>query len=270
MTTEIQSIELWTLIAALLVLSMQAGFLLLEAGTVRSKNAVSVAQKNISDFSISSVAFLLVGFYIAFGIHSPFWKSVNPQAAVDFLFQLGFCSATITIVSGAVAERMRFTAYLALAVIVSCLLYPLAVSVTWGSSFLPDRPSFLGDLGFVDFAGGTVIHALAAGIALAAILHLGPRRGRFNKAGEVIPFVPHQPIFSMMGAIILFFGWLGFNAGGVAANDPMFMGVILATLIAAAFGSMAGMFTGRQIDAGVFKPTRMVNGLIGGLVWVTP
>jgi|GEM_PF-2757017 len=169
--TESQALltDLWRFGATILVLAMQAGFLLLEAGNVRSKNSINVAQKNVTDLTLCWVAFLAVGFSIAFGLPSPLWSTESSTPIIEFLFQLGFCGAAATIIAGAVAERMSFAAYAFLTVAVVVLIYPVAAWSAWGNLLIEHRPALLADLGFVDFAGGTVVHATAAAVALAAV-----------------------------------------------------------------------------------------------------
>jgi len=139
-------VDLWRFGATILVLAMQAGFLLLEAGSVRSKNSINVAQKNVTDLALCWVTFLAGGFTIAFGLPSPLWSSGASTPIVDFLFQLGFCGAAATIISGAVAERMRFSAYALLTVAVVILIYPLTAWAVWGNALITDRAALLADL----------------------------------------------------------------------------------------------------------------------------
>ena len=262
--------DIWLLIAAMLVLGMQAGFLFLEAGSIRAKNSVNVAQKNLLDLTLCWALFILAGFFIAFGVRSPLFQTVDLQSTLNFIFQLGFCAAAVTIISGAVAERMSFMGYAALACVTSAFLYPIAVWLCWGNLFIPDRPSLLADFGFVDFAGGTVIHALAAAISLAAILQLGPRRDRFDENGKPRNIQGHSPVNAMFGMLILFFCWFGFNAGGLTFTDPRFPAVLLGTALAGSFGGLIATFVGYYYDKGVFNPSRVINGVLGGLVCVTP
>jgi len=261
--------ELWKFGATILVLAMQAGFLLLEAGSVRSKNSVNVAQKNVTDMALCWVIFLAFGFTLAFGLPSPLMGDASESPILSFLFQLGFCSAAATIVAGAVAERMSFAAYAWVTLLVAGLLYPLTAWSVWGNLLVTDRPAWLADFGFVDFAGATVVHLLSATVALAAIIQLGPRIGRFNEDGTSVRIAGHSPVLSMLGVTILLIGWFGFNAGGLSPGDPWFKQTILNTATAACFGGIAAMFFARFVDAGVFMPHRTINGMIGGLVVIT-
>ncbi|MEM7218970.1 MAG: EAL domain-containing protein [Pseudomonadota bacterium] len=262
--------RLWLLAAAVLVLSMQAGFLLLEAGRVRAKNSVNVAQKNITDLAICWVAFLFVGMTLAYGTQSPLRPDAQASVGIlEILYQLGLCSAAATIVSGAVAERMSFPAYMWLAVLLATLLYPLTAWAVWGATYIEGRPSLLADMGFIDFAGGSVVHGVAAWASLAAIIMLGPRAGRFNAEGEPVYLPPSNPVIGMLGTLILLIGWLGFNAGALSPGSPRFEATLIATITAAAFGALAGLLLGRLLDGGIYNPDRTMNGLLGGLVAVT-
>ena len=269
--TESQALltDLWRFGATILVLAMQAGFLLLEAGNVRSKNSINVAQKNVTDLTLCWVAFLAVGFSIAFGLPSPLWSAESSTPIIEFLFQLGFCGAAATIIAGAVAERMSFAAYAFLTVAVVVLIYPVAAWTAWGNLLITHRPAILADLGFVDFAGGTVVHALAAAVALAAVIQIGPRLGRFTDEGKVVAIAGHSPVLSMLGLTILLIGWFGFNAGALAPGTALFKQTILNTATAACFGAVIALFVGRTIDGGVFAPQRTINGILGGLVIIT-
>ena len=262
--------NLWQLVAAFLVLSMQAGFLLLEAGRVRERNAVSVAQKNASDLSMCWAIFILCGYEFAFGIPSPMHSSNLDLAEVaNFLFQLGFCGAAATIISGAVAERFRFSAYLLLTLIVAGVFYPLAVWSIWGNVMLPDRSAPLADIGFVDFAGGTAVHVLSGGIALAAALIVGPRLGRFSEDGQVNTLHGYSPVLQLLGSLVLMLGWLGFNAGSLSPGNPLFASALINTITAASFGALTGLLLGYFLDQGVFNPNRTINGLLAALVAIT-
>ncbi|MEM7220752.1 MAG: EAL domain-containing protein [Pseudomonadota bacterium] len=265
--------ELWRLFATLLVLGMQAGFLLLEAGSVRAKNTVNVAQKNVTDLAICWSLFLVLGFWIAFGLPSPIWTSASITALsaplIDFMFQLAFCGAAATIIAGAVAERMRFVAYAWLTVVVVAFIYPLIAWLCWGNLFINDRAAPLADAGFVDFAGGTVVHGTSAAVALAAIVILGPRDGRFDANGAVRPIPGNSPVLSLLGLIVLLVGWFGFNAGALNPDHPRFATTIMATASAGCFGALVGLLLGCRLDGGIFNPTRSINGVLGGLVAVT-
>ena len=261
--------QLWLLLATLLVLGMQGGFLLLEAGRVRAKNSVSVAQKNVGDLVVSWTAFFLFGYWLMFGVAGPLSPSFPASEALGFLFQLGFCSTAASIVSGGVAERMRFVVYLVLVALVAAVIYPLVGRWVWGGLGAGAGGSWLAGLGFVDFAGATVVHGVGAWVALAGILAIGPRLGRFDEQGGVQPIGGHSAVLSLLGLLVLCVGWFGFNGGALSPDDPRFAPTLLATAAAAAFGALAGMLAGAVLDRGVFNPSRVLCGMLGALVTIT-
>ncbi len=268
--------ELWLAIATMLVLSMQVGFLLLEAGFVRSKNAINVAQKNLSDFTFASVTFLLVGSGLMFGPSLGGWLgqldfSLIPpfdQQTVKIAFQLAFCGTAATIISGAVAERMSFHGYLACAIFTSAVIYPVSGHWIWGQTFLPGNEALLADRGFIDYAGSTAVHSLGAWVALAAAVIIGPRSGRFDQDGNPIPISGYSAVLSTTGAAILLVGWMGFNAGASTPGSAEFGRIILNTIVAAASGGVVSILVGRWID-GSHIPQNAINGILGGLSAIT-
>jgi Amt family ammonium transporter len=270
--------HIWTMTAAALVLMMQFGFLLLEAGMVRSKNSINVAQKNISDFFLALAVFYLFGFGLMFG-SSQFglFGSLSELATFDkmdewpytfFVFQAVFVGTAATIVSGAVAERMKFGGYLLMSIVIAALIYPVFGHWAWGNLLVSDNPAWLADAGFIDFAGSTVVHSVGAWVGLAGIIVMGARLGRFGKDGKPIEIQGYSTVLSAGGAIVLLVGWIGFNGGSTTAGTPDFARVVANTVIAAAFGGIAAMIAGRFYD-GLFKPTRSINGLLCGLVGIT-
>jgi ammonium transporter, Amt family len=268
----------WVLIAAALVMLMQAGFLLLEAGMVRSKNSINVAQKNILDFVFGVIAFAAVGFMIAFGRSDGFWvgwqedfyflRSIQTEEAAFFVFQVMFCGTAATIVSGAVAERMKLPAYVFGSLALSGFIYPVFVHWAWGSVLFPNPTAFLSDLGFVDFAGSTVVHGTGGWMALAACLVIGPRIGRFNAKGAPVRIAGHSPVLSTTGALLLFIGWIGFNGGSTLAANEAVPAIVLNTLLAGGMGTCLGYVIGFYQD-GVILPEKSNSGMLGGLVAVT-
>ncbi len=265
----------WVLVCTALVFLMQAGFTCLESGFVRSKNSINVAIKNIVDFLLAAALFWLVGFAIMFGESAAGWVGTTgflfndihqPWLLAFFLFQLAFCGTATTIVSGAVAERMRFAGYLAVAALISGLLYPLMGHWAWGGAESGTATGWLGQLGFVDFAGSTVVHSLAGWVALAAVLIIGPRLGRFDNGGTVIP--GHNLPMAALGTLLLWFGWFGFNGGSTLAVTDETPLILVNTTLAAAFGGLAALglvwrMTGRP-DVGI-----TMNGTLAGLVGIT-
>ncbi|WP_251977973.1 ammonium transporter [Salinicola avicenniae] len=269
---------LWVILSAILVFMMQAGFLCLEAGVTRSKNAINVAMKNVCDFAVAMLVFWCVGFGIMFGASYSGWFGSSfyfPEfggsdtfwLAVFFLFQVMFCATAATIVSGAVAERMPFLAYLVIALLVSGLIYPVFGHWAWGGAYTGD-PGWLARLGFIDFAGSTVVHSVGGWVALAAVLRIGPRRGRFV-AGEPAKLMPAGDLpLAMLGVLILFIGWFGFNGGSTLAFDATVPGVLINTVIAAVAGVTAALLLGWRLR-GFAEVLYALNGAIAGLVAIT-
>lgn len=268
----------WVMVAAGLVMLMQIGFLLLEAGMVRSKNSINVTMKNVMDFTASAIAFAMVGFMIAFGASSVLpigidvglagLSQLGPSDQIFFVFQVMFCGTAATIVSGAVAERMRLSAYVLGSVMIGAFIYPVFVHWTWGAALQGNSGAFLGNLGFVDFAGSTVVHALGGWMALAACIVLGARRGRFTKDGRPVRFSGHSPVLAGAGTLMLYIGWIGFNGGSTGAATAEIGSIILNTVLAGAAGCLAGYGWTMLRDRTVL-PEKVVNGLIAGLVAVT-
>ncbi|MBP1849820.1 ammonium transporter [Rhizobium halophytocola] len=268
----------WLMVAAALVMLMQVGFLLLEAGMVRSKNSINVAQKNLLDFVFGVVAFAAVGFMLAFGrsgrlpigidSHYFFLDHLSTWEAGFFIFQVMFCGTAATIVSGAVAERMKLSSYVLGSVVLSGLIYPVFVHWAWGTALGPNEGAFLANLGFVDFAGSTVVHATGGWISLAACMVIGPRRGRFDAEGRPIRIAGHSPVLSTTGGLLLFIGWIGFNGGSTTAAVPDIGPIILNTILAGGMGCCVGYVIGYYHD-GVVLPEKSISGMLGGLVAIT-
>ncbi|MGE0776455.1 MAG: ammonium transporter [Sphingomonadaceae bacterium] len=268
----------WLVIAGILVFAMQIGFLLLEAGTVRSKNSINVAMKNLADFFITTLCYAFIGFSLMFGgTHSGLfgWSDRLFLAGFDdlstltfFFFQVMFCGTASTIVSGAVAERMRFTAYIAYTIVIAAVIYPIAGHWVWGGLLADTGQGWLEARGFIDFAGSTVVHVIGGVAALAAILALGPRIGRFTKDGQPVRIQGHSPVLTVAGVILLWVGWLGFNAGGTTAGSDDFGRALMNTLLAGAAGGAVAMIAGRIRD-GYYIYDRSTNGVVGGLVAIT-
>lgn len=269
--------HVWIMVAAALVLLMQIGFMLLEAGMVRSKNSINVAQKNLADFSFSAICFGFLGFMVMFGdsnglfginIGFAFFPGNTEQELGFFIFQAMFCGTAATILSGAVAERFNFNAYLATIPIIAIVIYPVFGHWAWSNLLISGNQALLADAGFVDFAGSTVVHAVGGWIALAAIIQVGPRIGRYDADGKPQEIQGHSTVLAMCGALLLYVGWLGFNGGSTLSGSITSGHVIANTVIAGAGGAMMGMMAGRYFD-GLYRPERMINGLIGGLCAIT-
>ena len=271
----------WTLFAAVLVFLMQAGFAMLETGLTRAKNAANILMKNLMDFSIGSLAFWAIGYAIMFGASkaglfgfSDFFLANFAAAgtvhASDFafwLFQAMFAATAATIVSGSMAERTRFPAYMVYSVFVTALIYPIVGHWIWGGGWL----SNLGP-GFADFAGSTVVHSTGGWLGLAGAIVLGPRIGKYVKNGKgtsarAIP--GHSLPLAALGVFILWFGWFGFNAGSTVAGTDLSIALIaLNTNVAAAAGAVGALFTA-WIWFHKPDPTFALNGAIAGLVSIT-
>jgi Amt family ammonium transporter len=268
----------WVLVAAGLVMMMQVGFLLLEAGMVRSKNSINVAQKNLLDFVFGVVAFAAIGFMIAFGRSNGFLfgrqsefyflRDLTSWQSAFFVFQVMFCGTAATIVSGAVAERMKLPAYVFGSLFMSGLIYPVFVHWAWGSALFPNASAFLSQMGFVDFAGSTVVHSTGGWVALAACMVIGPRIGKFNADGTPVRIAGHSPVLSTTGALLLFIGWIGFNGGSTLGVSDQVAPIIMNTVLAGGMGTCVGYIIGFYQD-GVILPEKSNSGMLGGLVAVT-
>ncbi len=268
----------WLMAAAGMVMMMQVGFLLLEAGMVRSKNSINVAQKNLLDFVFGAVAFAAIGFMFAFGASGwlPvgvdgdffFLQRLDSWESAFFVFQVMFCGTAATIVSGAVAERMKLAAYVFGSIFLSAVIYPFFVHWAWGAALGPNSGAFLANLGFVDFAGSTVVHATGGWISLAACAVIGPRLGRYDSEGRPVRIAGHSPVLSTTGALILFFGWIGFNGGSTLSANADVAPIILNTVLAGGIACCVGYVLGYMQDQ-IVLPEKSLCGMLGGLVAVT-
>ena len=270
--------SMWMIIAAFMVFFMQAGFLMIEAGSVRAKNSVNVAQKNVSDMIICVIAYSLVGFGLMYGVTiGGYIGTGGVKSALQevggwptlLIFNLAFCSVVATIVSGAVAERMRIGAYLISTALIAVFVYPVFGHWVWGNTIISSNLAFLANLGFVDHAGGIAIHALGGMYALAAIILLGARQGRFDENGKVMPMSGSNSVLALSGALILFVTWIPFNTGALTPGTQLFADVALVTVIAGAGGGLTGKMFGYFTQGRVFDPVASFNGLLGGLVAIT-
>ncbi len=267
--------NLWLITATIMVLFMQAGFLMLEAGNVRSKNTINVAQKNITDLIVCGCVFLLVGAPLMFGAGSSGFFGFGGYELGDvktrlmFMYQFAFCATAATIISGAVSERMNFSAYLLLIFCMAGLIYPAFGHLAWGSALIEGNPAFLADLGFLDYAGSTVVHVIGGGAALAAVMVIGPRLGRYGADGAIVKIRGHSTVLSNFGTMVLMVGWIGFNAGSSNPNSPLFSQIILNTIVAFCFGGAAGLVYSSIKLRGKTHPRTSTNGILGGLVAIT-
>jgi len=269
--------HVWVLLCAGLVFLMQAGFLCLETGLTRTKNSINVAVKNISDFGLSVFIFWLVGFGLLFGnsstgwfgenLYAPGFSSSDPWIGTFFIFQATFCGTAVTIVSGGVAERMRFSAYLWLTVFVALFIYPLFGHWAWGGALGGDK-GWLAELGFVDFAGSSVVHSIGGWVALVAIFIMGPRNGRFLANGKAREIQGQNLPLAILGGLLLCFGWIGFNGGSTLGMDASVPHIIANTFLGGIAGLLSMMLLGRVQD-GFVNAKHPMNGLVAGLVSVT-
>jgi ammonium transporter, Amt family len=262
---------LWTCIAAFLVFIMQAGFAMVEAGFTRAKNAINIMMKNIMDFCIGTIAFLAVGFHLMFAgpDDSLLWLGNTAATQWGFafwLFQCVFAATTATIVSGGMAERTKFNAYLIYSVVICAFIYPVYGSWAWGS--LLDGGGWLENVlgvGFYDFAGSTVVHSIGGWIALAGALVIGPRIGKFAPDGTPKAIPGHNLPFAVIGGFILWLGWFGFNPGSTTTFDGNLARIAVMTNIAGAAGGIGAIATiwayAKKPDVGM-----TVNGFLAGMV----
>ena len=267
----------WTCVAAFLVFFMQAGFAMVEAGFTRAKNAVNILMKNLMDFSIGTLAFFVVGFSLMFGASKGFfgWDGFGLNGVEGdgshwnwtfLIFQTVFAGTAATIVSGAMAGRTRFKAYICYSVFICAFIYPIFGSWAWGS--LLNGGGWLENLGFCDFAGSTVVHSVGGWLALAGAIILGPRLGKYGPDGKAKAIPGHNITLAALGVFILWFGWFGFNPGSTTVGDGEIGRVAVTTNLAAAAGAIVAMIVswavGKKPDASM-----SLNGALAGLVAIT-
>ncbi|MGA1865027.1 MAG: ammonium transporter, partial [bacterium] len=272
-----QSLDIiWILISAFLIFFMQGGFTLVEVGLTRAKNAGNIVMKNLSDFTVGSITFLLIGYGIMFGAsrwglfgtsdfflsHMSLGEGINNWMFANLAFQVVFAGTAATIVSGAMAERTKFVGYLVYSLIVSSLIYPVVGHWIWGGGWLSK-------LGMMDFAGSTVVHSLGGWVSLAGIIILGPRIGRFDRKGKSLPIPGHNIPLVAIGVFIMWLGWFGFNTGSVlSGTNPSIALIAINTILSAVSGSIAIMlytwWRKGKPDVGF-----TLNGVLAGLVTST-
>jgi Amt family ammonium transporter len=260
---------LWVIVCAFLVFMMQFGFAMLETGCARSKNTINVAMKNLADSTFGFFFFWLVGFGLMFGLDSGGLIGTSHfmiagrdySLTAFFFFQAMFATTSATIVSGAVAERMKFNGYVLLSIAVTAIIYPIFGHWAWGEG------GWLKAIGFVDFAGSTVVHSVGAWIGLAGAIILGPRIGRFHKSRPNY-FSPSNHNVIVFGTLMLWFAWFGFNAGSLLRFGPEVATILLNTLLSAAAGGIAAylccLFMHGKVGVEPFS-----FGIIAGLVGIT-
>lgn len=266
--------SLWVMMASVLVILMIGGFILLETGSTRMKNAGHIAGKTILTFGISSIIFWSVGYGLIFGSGnsliglSDFFYSgydvagLHLSGSVFFLFQLAFAGISLTIAFGGFAERAKLSAYLIFALFFSILVYPPIAHWVWGGGWLAEH-------GKQDFAGSTVVHLTGAMAAFAATILLKPRIGKFNKDGSANNLEGHNQVFTALSVLLLWVGWFGFNAGSTISVDGAFFGfVAINTNLAAAAGTIAALIISWLVTGKADVPM-MLNGALAGLVAIT-
>jgi Amt family ammonium transporter len=272
MTPEVQVLlnTLWVVTAAILVFFMQAGFALVESGMVRAKNAVNVIMKNYCDMCVGALGFWLVGYGLMFGVSPTGWFGTTkfaPNSGEPFefsllFFQMMFAATAATIVSGALAERIRFNAYLVGSFLITTFIYSLYGSWAWNEN------GWLKQIGFIDFAGSTVVHTVGACCALAGLAALGPRTGRYAKDGTPRTIPGHNLPFVALGGFVLWLGWFGFNAGSTTAADLSIGKIALNTHLAGTAAVVSALFLCALLGRPVLLTT-VVNASLAGLVAVT-
>ncbi len=270
---------IWILLSAAMVFFMQGGFTALETGLIRAKNSLNVAIKNISDFMVAVISFWVFGFAFMFGDSIAGWVGSSgyfldgfdtPDHYAFFIFQLVFAGTAATIVSGAVAERMKFKSYLVVSIAITALIYPVSGHWIWGSAAMGGQEGWLEAMGFVDFAGSTVVHSVGGWIGLAGAWILGPRLGRYDERGEPIEIPPHNLALTTVGVFILWFGWFGFNGGSTLVADGSVAKIILNTLLAPAAAGVTCLLIATFISGqGWIRIEKILNGVIAGLVGIT-
>jgi Amt family ammonium transporter len=277
---------MWFVLTGALVMWMAAGFTMLEAGLVRTKNTTEILAKNVALYSIACVMYLLIGYNLMYGEGNSFigggallsgiagpdglsyMDGDTPHHAMhsDFFFQVVFVATAMSIVSGAVAERMKLWAFLAFSVILTGFIYPIQGHWSWGGGFLSD-------LGYSDYAGSGIVHMCGAAAALAGVLVLGARKGKYGPSGEIHPIPGSNLPMATLGMWVLWLGWFGFNGGSELANDTKaaadaIASVFLNTNTAAAGGLIAALITARLLF-GKSDLTMALNGALAGLVAIT-
>lgn len=291
MSTTVILDTVWVLLAAILVFFMNLGFASVESGFARQKNAVNILSKNFIVFAVSSLGFLVLGWGLMFGDGNGFiglsglfmasgadnspaigdaYKGVYSSISwagvpfwAKFFFQLVFCGTAATIVSGAVAERIKYISFIIFSLFLTMLIYPIVGHWVWGGGFLAK-------LGMLDFAGGTVVHSVGGWAALSGAMILGPRIGKYSKDGKINPIPGHNLSLATIGAFVLWLGWFGFNPGSTMAANPQAISHILVTTNTAGIIAVLTSTATAWILIGKPDLGMSINGLLAGLVAVTP
>lgn len=262
--------HLWVAVAIMVIFLMKGGYLLFEAGLVRAKNTVNTAQKNLSDTLISTVIFYIIGYNIMFGESIGGWFGWTMDLEFHniehtfFLYQIVFCSMVATVVSGALAERIKFESYIISTLFITMIVYPVFGHWAWGDKVLPENSTYLIREGFIDFAGGTVVCAVGGWVSLAGLLVIGPRVGKYNEDGTVNKMPANNVVLAGFGGIVIWVGALAFNSGLAHAGSQSVAHIMSNTILVGAFSGLSSLIAGRLHD-GLFRPERCIYGMLGGL-----
>ena len=272
---ELNGLIIYLMLATVLVFIMHAGFAMLEAGMTRQKNAANIVGKNLMTITLGIITYYAVGWAFMYGSQVGSFigtdmfflsgGSYEPDAIleIDFAFQAMFAATAATIVSGAVAERMKFGAYLVVAVAMTALIYPVVGAWTWGGGWIDQ-------LGFVDFAGSTIVHLTGAVAGLVGAVVLGARIGKFDKrTGKARAIPGHSMPLAGLGVLFLFFGWFGFNGGSVLELDGQMIAYVLITTALAASGGAVSAALYTRLKHGKYDVAMIGNGILAGLVGIT-
>jgi len=272
---------LWTLVAACLVMLMQAGFACVEAGFTRAKSAGNIMMKNFLDFSAGSVTFFLFGFAVMFGLDAGGFIGTSGYMLggvgesdimwtyTFWFFQSVFAATAATIVSGGMAERTKFGSYIIVSIVITGIIYPISGHWAWGSLWLgDDGAGWLEGLGFCDFAGSSVVHSVGGWVALAGALVLGPRIGKYSEDGKAKAIPGHNIPLAGLGVFLLWFGWFGFNPGSTTTADDT-IGLIAMNTSLAAAGGVLGAMVIAWFRFGKPDISMTMNGALAGLVGIT-
>ncbi len=264
---------IWLTVAAALVFFMQAGFAMVETGLTRAKNAGNIIMKNLMDFSVGAIAYFAVGWALMYGSSAGgfigtdqfFLAGAESATFRDWFFQVVFAATAATIVSGAMAERTKYSGYLLYSVVITAIIYPVSGHWIWNGGWLAN-------LGFHDFAGSTVVHSVGAWAAMVGAMMIGARRGKYVKVGDQVTVKAiqgHNMPLAALGVFILWFGWYGFNAGSTLSGTDLDIAyVATTTTLAASAGAIAAMFTS-WTWFGKPDPSMSLNGALAGLVAIT-
>ncbi|MDW3220609.1 MAG: ammonium transporter [Acidimicrobiales bacterium] len=278
--------NLWLVVAGALVFLMQAGFAFVEAGLTRAKNIANIMAKNLADMAIGAIAFFIIGWTIAYGSSDSNWwgglndlffkDSSDPSVlfdlsagvtpATNFFFQVVFAATAVTIASGAMAERTKFTAYLLFSACMTAIIYPIVVAWTWGGGIIAQIN--IGDHVYSDFAGSSIVHLTGGVAALVGAWKLGPRLGKYGPDGKPRALPGHNIGFAVIGVFILWFGWFGFNAGSELVADGLLSFLAMNTLLAAAAGVLGAALI-VYLKTGIADVAMAGNGALAGLVSIT-